>query len=54
MIKKLLSEIKDTLVPEDPNDSKGKVLGKKIGWVMFLMLMSCGLLATTIAISFAH
>lgn len=54
LIKHLLKEIKDTIVPEDPNDSKKQKFGKKITWVMFLILMSCGILATLLAVSFAH
>ncbi|GEM68843.1 hypothetical protein SMI01S_24490 [Sphingobacterium mizutaii NBRC 14946 = DSM 11724] len=49
-----LDEIKDTIFPFDENDSPGQRRVKKLGWVMFLILMSCGLLAMLVAVSFAH
>lgn len=54
IINHLLTEIKDTLFPEDINDTPGKKASKKIGWVIFLILMGCGSLAMLIALSFAH
>lgn len=49
-----LDEIKDTIFPYDPEDSPGQRRRKKLGWVMFLILMTCGLLSMVIAVSFAH
>ncbi|MGJ1204408.1 hypothetical protein [Sphingobacterium lactis] len=49
-----LFEIKDTLFPEHPDDSPGQRRKKKISWAMFLIFMSCGMIAMLIAVSFAH
>lgn len=50
----LLAEIKDTLFPENENDSKSKKTQKKMGWIMFLILLGCGTLSMLVAVSFAH
>jgi len=49
-----LDEIKDTIFPYDETDSPSQRRVKKLGWVMFLILMTCGLLAMLVAVSFAH
>lgn len=54
IINNLLAEIKDTLFPEDENDTPSKKASKKTGWVIFLILMGCGSLSMLIALSFAH
>ncbi len=52
--KRNLQEIKDTLFPYNPNETRAQRRVRKIGWFMFLLLMSCISLAIVIALSFAH
>lgn len=53
-MKKIIKEIKETIVPDNPEDSKSKKLTKKVVWIMFVTLMTCGIIAMLIAVSFAH
>lgn len=53
-LQRQLFEIRETIFPEDANDTKAQRRSKQVGWVMFLILMSCGLTAMLIAVSFAH
>ncbi|MFD1630510.1 hypothetical protein [Pseudopedobacter beijingensis] len=54
MISRNLDDIRNTIFPYNENDSASKKATKKLGWVMFLLLMSCGILAMLVAVSFAH
>lgn len=47
-------ELKQTLIPANPNDSPWKKFGKQTAFFMFLTLMACGAIAMLIAVSFAH
>lgn len=49
-----LKEIKDTIAPIDPNDSKFTKFRKEAGFTMFLVLLSCATVGILIAVSFAH
>lgn len=49
-----LSEIRNTIFPEDANDTMLKKTGKRIGWSMFLMLVLCAAVGVLTAASFAH
>lgn len=47
-------EIKQTIFPDNPDDTPSKRMGKKIGWIMFILIMLCCSVAMLIAVSFAH
>ncbi|MCY4779515.1 hypothetical protein ORI89_07625 [Sphingobacterium sp. UT-1RO-CII-1] len=47
-------EIKDTIAPIYPNDSKFTKFRKEAGFAMFLVLLSCATIGILIAVSFAH
>lgn len=49
-----LHEIRNTIFPEDANDTMLKKTGKRIGWSMFLMLVLCAAVGVLTAASFAH
>ncbi|WP_343535177.1 hypothetical protein [Pedobacter sp.] len=49
-----LQEIRNTIFPEDANDTVFKKTGKRIGWSMFLMLVLCAAIGVLTAASFAH
>lgn len=49
-----LAEIRETLFHIYPEDSSSKKAAKRIGWYMFLIMMSCAMLVMLVAISFAH
>jgi len=53
-MKKIIKEIKETIMPDNPEDSKSKTITKKVVWIMFLTLMTCGIIAMIIAATFAH
>ncbi|MFD2904137.1 hypothetical protein [Sphingobacterium anhuiense] len=49
-----LKDIRETIFGFNTTDSTLKRASKVMGWYMFLTLMTCGIAATLIAISFAH
>ncbi|MFZ4860592.1 hypothetical protein ACL9RF_00220 [Sphingobacterium sp. Mn56C] len=53
-IERNMAEIKNTLFPENEQDSTLRKNAKKFGWVMFLLLMLCSTITMLIAVSFAH
>lgn len=52
--KRNFKEIKDTIAPIDPNDSKATKFRKEAGFAMFIFLLSCASIGILVAVSFAH
>lgn len=53
-VKRNYKYLEDTMAPKDPLDSKFTKFKKKVGFIMFLILLVVTTLSLTIAISFTH